>query len=372
MSRLLVVSTCGTSLLTNLAREDQSGQLSQLVINHANQPAAENLPPDERQKLKTLLERAKNELSEADSSRQRKLSAELNGLQLLRREQGADTQYQHWLITSDTWLGRGAGECIAAALEKQHEQTVLKDIKGLRTNDPINFREGVAELARLCAQEINGMRKGGWRVVFNLTGGFKAVQGFMQALGMRYADDIVYVFERTDALLHIPRLPAELDALEILRRHQQVFRRLAANLAVAPEDVMEMPETLYDRVEDVVDLSVWGHALWNEAKDRLLEEKLWPPVSEKLQFGDKFEKSVESVCAAQPDRLRLVNERLLQLARHLEEPAYNPKSLNFKALQGKHPPWTHECYAWTDRDAKRLYGHFEDGVFVLDQLGNHL
>jgi hypothetical protein len=30
------------------------------------------------------------------------------------------------------------------------------------------------------------------------------------------------------------------------------------------------------------------------------------------------------------------------------------------------------CDAWSDGDAKRLFGHYEDEVFVLDRLGDAL
>lgn len=366
----LIVTTCGTSLLTNLASDDTN--LRKLTIAHANTEEPDHLPADARERLDDLIAKADRELTEGDQARKRQLSAEMNGLLLLQRELPKQDQRIHWLVASDTWLGRGAAACVARALERLGEKAEIKSIRGLRTDALVPFRSGVTELARLCAEDIKGMRDGGRRIVFNLTGGFKAVQGFMQALGMLYADDIVYVFERTDTLLHIPRLPVELDALRIVREHQYVFRRLAADLPVTPEQVAGMPETLYERADDIILLSVWGEALWHEAKKTLLEEKLWAPVSDKLRFGEGLEKSVESACWHQPDRLRIVNERLLDLARYLEGDNRNLSRLDFKKLKGKHSRWTHECDAWSDRDARRLYGHFEDGVFVLDELGRHL
>lgn len=75
-----------------------------------------------------------------------------------------------------------------------------------------------------------------------------------------------------------------------------------------------------------------------------------------------------------PDRLRHVNERLDQLARRLEEgEIYNPDSLDFKPLRGgPHKGSTHECDAWADEGAKRLFGHFEGGCYVLDRLDKKL
>ncbi|MFM7559507.1 MAG: hypothetical protein ACKO5O_05535, partial [Cylindrospermopsis raciborskii] len=75
------------------------------------------------------------------------------------------------------------------------------------------------------------------------------------------------------------------------------------------------------------------------------------------------------------DRLILINERIDQLAKNLESGGeYNVSSLDLKALKGnpRRPP-IHEIDAWSDQDAKRIFGHFESGNhFVLDKLDSGL
>ena len=44
-----------------------------------------------------------------------------------------------------------------------------------------------------------GYRQSHYRVVFNLVGGFKSLQGYMNTLGMFYADEIIYIFEAPTA-----------------------------------------------------------------------------------------------------------------------------------------------------------------------------
>lgn len=69
----------------------------------------------------------------------------------------------------------------------------------------------------------------------------------------------------------------------------------------------------------------------------------------------------------------LINQRIDQLEKHLNDPSYNPRSLDFKSLKGKSmKPSTHEADAWSDQDAKRIFGHFERDVFVLDKLDKGL
>ena len=360
----LVLSTCGTSLLTNLA----GGQRG-LVTKHANARAPEEVPEADRDVLAALVQKVDDTLREASAGEYAEYSAELNGLLLYYEgclDRGRDT---HWLIATDTWLGTATAEALARVLEEAGHIVEVKRIGDLRTDSLEEFRCAMAELARLCAREVRGYREAGWRVVFNLTGGFKSVQGFMQVLGMLYADESVYVFERTRELLRLPRLPISLDARGLVRSHQRLFRRLAAGLPVPAADVESVPDTLIMELDGQVTLSVWGEVVWAEAGHDLLEERLWEPMDDKLRFGPGFE---ETVSGYDKDRIRQVNQRLMQLARHLHEGSYNPRALDFKQLAVPHGASTHECDAWADQDARRMFGHFDGGVFVLDALGKAL
>lgn len=360
----LIVSTCGTSLLTNVAGERRS-----LVTRHANATKAEAVPLDERKELMALIDEMQRALRNADRSGQERMSAELNGLLRLydgRLDGSSDT---HWLIATDTWLGEVTARAIGEVLDQAGHTTTIKRISDMRTNNLAEFRNAMSELARLCAQEVRGMREGGWRVVFNLTGGFKSVQGFMQALGMLYADESVYVFERTSELLRLPRLPITLDADVLVRGHQRVFRRLAVGLPVSATESATVPDTLLMEIDGQVALSVWGDVVWAEAGDQLLSERLWESVDEKVRFSDQL---AAEVSACSRDEVRQVNQRLAEVARHLHEPGYNPRRLDFKKLKGAHGCWTHECDAWAQGGAKRLFGYFDGGVFVVDALAKGL
>jgi CRISPR/Cas system-associated protein Csm6 len=66
-------------------------------------------------------------------------------------------------------------------------------------------------------------------VVFNLTGGFKSVQGFLQAISSFYADETIYIFQFSSELLQIPRLPIKLDTQGIIDENLTIFRRLGLN-----------------------------------------------------------------------------------------------------------------------------------------------
>jgi putative CRISPR-associated protein (TIGR02619 family) len=363
MRKTLMLSTCGISLLTNLAQERQ------LVVRHANARTAGEVPSQDRIALQQLLARAEQTILQASPDQQRQLSAELSGVLGYYSSRPNAPSDEHWLITTDTWLGVACAEIVAQVLQKAGHLASARCIRDLRTNSLEEFRCAMPELVKLCDQEVEAYRKGHWKVVFNLTGGFKIVQGFMQALAMRYADVTIYVFEGTDQLLQVPRLPPDLDHQAILLSHHRVFRRLAVGLPISQKDARSMPETLLLEVNGQLGLSVWGDVIWDQGKRMLLGERLWEPVDAKLRFGPHFEKSVSGL---PKDRLFIVNERLAELARHLNDPSYNPKSLDFKKLSHKVGSRTHECDAWADMGSKRLFGYFDKGTFVVDALDEGL
>lgn len=364
----LIVSTCGTSLLTNNA----SAELRKLLTDFANYPKAENLPAESRQCIQDHLDRRNTEFAqEADLRRLADLSAELNGVIRFYDGHLGRSRDQHVLLVTDTWLGESTARIVAAVLERYGHLTEVKRVADLRTDDPDGFRWAMSDLVAWCAETLKGYRAAGYRVVFNLTGGFKSVQGFMQALGMVYADESVYVFERTEHLLRLPRLPVQLDSEAILRSHLAVFRRIAAGLVVREDEVAAVPESLLNVLDGQVTFSPWGELVWQEAYRPVYSAGLLHSISPKVRYSNAFQGSVENLTA---DRMRQINERIDQLARCLEAgESYNPPSLDFKPLQGG--PFkgsTHECDAWADQDAKRLFGHYQDGCYVLDRLDKGL
>lgn len=364
----LIVSTCGTSLLTNNVAPD----LRNLLTDFANQSRSEDVPTEQRQRIQQHLDARREEFKrETELKHLMDLSAELNGVIRFYGGNPGIARDQHVLLATDTWLGESTARIVADVLECHGHHVEVKRVRDLRTDDPDSFRWAMSDLVAWCAETVGGYRNAGYRVVFNLTGGFKSVQGFMQALGMIYADESVYVFERTEQLLRLPRLPVQLDSEAILRRHLTVFRRIAAGLPVQETEVADVPESLVNALDGQAVFSPWGELVWREARRAVYGTGLLEPITSKLCHGPQFQRSLEGLT---PDRLRHINERLDQLARRLEQgETYNPRSLDFKPLQGAgHKGSTHECDAYADEGAKRLFGHFEDWRYVVDRLDKGL
>ncbi len=370
MKPKFVLSLCGTSLLTNGA----TGYERALITRHANVKDEQDIKHEERESLRARIDHVYSTLQEAAEHQITDMSAELNALYKLYDGQlGQAVNDQHWLLCTDTWLGKQTGKLIQEQLERRGISSVqICQPTDLRTEELLTFQSALSDLVKWCDETIEPCRSS-CHIVFNLTGGFKSIQGFLQTLAMFYADEAIYVFESGTELLRIPRLPIRLDTDDVVRQHLHVFRRLAKGLGLDEQcqldDIDAIPETLLLRLDNDVDLSLWGDLVWKQTYKDVYGEKLWPSPSKKIIYGEKFEASVASL---PPDRIGQVNSRLDQLAVHLERGGHNLSSLDFKPLKGRIKNYTHELDAWADQDAKRMYGRLENGVFTVEVLDEAL
>ena len=292
---------------------------------------------------------------------------------MLCDEEPADPRDHHVLLCTDTWLGEQTGAIVEGWLRANGFQLVeVRRQADLQTKNLQLFQSALSDLVHTLGSEIEDFRQRQYRILFNLTGGFKSVQGFLQTLGNLYADETLYVFEAPGSpLLRIPRLPVKMIAPDAVRSHLQVFRRLANGLPVPAPELTGVPETFLLRIDEQVTLSPWGAVVWEEVRKKLYSKQVWPAPTERIGFGDSFLKTV----VAQPeDRLVNLNDKLDKLAVFLEDNQQRSlQSLELKPLKGNpKPPSTHEFDAWADRDAKRVFCHREGTKLVLDRLDSAL
>lgn len=369
----LVLSPVGTSLLTNQA----SPALRAEISRYANAVRIEDVPESLRRQIQAIcLERVAT-LSRAENAVLTRASAELNGLiRYLKRDPEQQTagarRTELLLLCTDTWIGRQAGEAIREVLNGMGLNARIEpEIVGLRTNDLDEFRVAMTELVGWCAEHLVQYRRSGYRVAFNLTGGFKSIQGFLQTLSLFYADESIYIFESGGELLFLPRLPVRLLAEEHVRDHLRCFRRLGMALSVTQADLAGVSDILLFRMDGQAVLSEWGRLMWEQAKPQLYSERLWESPSLSVQFESAFANCGRKL---KPDRLQELNGKVDLLARFQESGRRdNPRSLHVHALQNpSKAPSTHLCYAWSDQAADRLYLHFDEERLIVDSLGRHL
>lgn len=361
-----ILSPCGTSLLTNGASSEER----ELLNRYSNSKSKEEIGND-AEKLQQILFQRKKMLDKSDQKMIGKMSAELNAILKIYQGNLSDgSRDHHVLLCTDTWLGEQAAEMAGGWMRCKGLTVDIWRQRDLQTADISSFQMALAEIVKWCEETLPGWRQANYQIVFNLTGGFKSVQGFLQTLAMFYADESVYVFESSKELLKIPRLPIQIDNEATLEKFVTAFRRLAMNLRVTEADVERIPETMLMIVDGQPGLSPWGEIVWRRSKEALYRKDIHPSPSDWIVYGVNFTKSIAGISH---DRIGEINKKIDDLAVSLEN-GHQLNSLDLKKLKGNpRPGSTHELDAWSDQDAKRIYGHYDaENRFVLDSLDKAL
>lgn len=220
--RRVIMSTIGTSLLTNQIDRNNTAEKNWygLLRDSANKRETEIENERVIEILLTLHERANNKLKTAEIASVRRLSAELNGIYGIynnKLERGKEDV--HILIATDTEQGKITAEIVKSYLQNNGiVNSSIYSPPGLSTASTTAFTEGIDELITWFKQNITSYQKD-YKICFNLVGGFKSLQGYLNTIGMFYADEIIYIFEGIGAeLITIPRLPINIDR-EALKPH---------------------------------------------------------------------------------------------------------------------------------------------------------
>jgi putative CRISPR-associated protein (TIGR02619 family) len=264
MKQRVVLSTIGTSMLTNAA----DPLLKHEIISRANEREAE-CAPEFLMRLQQLEDTLLELLSKGDSATLKRASAELNALLAFYEANQTDGTDTHLLIATDTCVGRLTNRIVEAYLKSKGFNTISYPVPELNTRSKASFDAGIKNLLLFLDQNIPRFAASNYEVVFNLTGGFKSLQGFLNTIGTFYADKIVYIFESGE-LISIPKLPIAIDQALFAER-QGDFLRLAADWFLDEQTVDGIPETMLFQVDkNAYGLSNWGLLTWNAIKHKVL------------------------------------------------------------------------------------------------------
>ncbi len=367
VKRKFVLTTVGISLFLNSAEsEDWRRRLIQL----SNETAVEKeiATRIEEQSLRVL-----EILRQNDIKKNRDVSAELNGLYGFYNDQLSQARGDvHWLIATDTYLGRQAAKVVEAFLHEQGLNCNVYTPPDLSTSEPRTFSTGIKNLIRWCEETIPGYRETQYHVAFNLTGAFKSLQGYLNIAGMFYADEIVYIFETGQRLLSIPRLPLRVDT-DILREYRLELALMAQGRIHREEQVSGIPAGMLDvDQKGNVLLSDWGTIVWNRARQTLLGDDLIP--FPRLQYTESFRRDFKQASSAERAELQ---EVLAKVSALLEDHNGNTSALKQDGgLQ-------YDVYTNQKSKDGRPIGHFrvsqsrrvsctaEDGALRLRRYGEH-
>jgi len=363
----IIICPVGTSILTNGAEPSAK----KLLLDYANTKRREDIPPADAVKLDKVIDDRMAKLKFMNGETAKKASAELHSLLILFGEEAPAPNDVVYLVPTHTYIGRRASELISSYIGKLRVEIKLMEIPSLQTRSSEDLRSAFSLLVREIVSLHEAYKPMGARFIFNLTGGFKTVVGFLQTLATLYADETVYIFESESELMRVPKLPFSLRAEDYIVNQVELWRRLEMGLPVNQELAGTLPGTLYYRIDDSFMLSEYGEFIWLSLKSDLFSERIYPPPTGKARLGERFQSSVQNLNPSQ--KLKL-NRRIDDLSKYLESPRQDMlKSLSFKAIGKSQGASTHEFYAWSDEGAKRVYCHYDVyGTLILDELGEHL
>ena len=362
--RTLTVSTCGTSTLTN----GESPADKKFLYDKAD-CRKEDFSPEELSRVDGIVSAKLDKMLNASLGETRGLSAELNGfIGFYGGGAGLDEarQDEHYLIHTDTYLGHSAAELLRLWAENRKITMNLVPVEDLRIGNVEDFQMGINNLVQWCADTIPGYRSQGYRVVFNPIGGFKALQGYMQTLGMFYADETIYIFETSNELLRIPRIPADFNA----QARQSVLDnfvkfRLMQKESLDRSECAGIPETLLDILDGRCSLSAWGRVIFEDVQHSAYSGKLLEPLSERIVITQKVYDIAKFMM---PDRIMRLNQAVDKLSRQIDKGEFL-RSCNFRPLiDDPHPPSTHEFNLWPDMGGWRGFCHWEGRKLIIDDI----
>ncbi|MCT7971069.1 CRISPR-associated protein [Laspinema sp. D5] len=250
----------------------------------------ENLSEEVKQIITTLKERAIAQLEAGKIQTIRGASAELNGIYGIYQEELTQGKEDiHYLIATDTAQGFTTAEIVQTFLQQKGINNIsIYTPSGLSTASTTDFSEGIDELIVWLQNQIPPLRKD-YKIYFNLVGGFKSLQGYLNTIGMFYADEIIYIFEGEGSeLITIPRLPIAID-IAAIEPHTVKLALMDAGAGLPPEQATDVPESLLGTFNDKRVLSTWGKLIWEQSKNKLLSQKLleFPGIEYKDSFrGD--------------------------------------------------------------------------------------
>jgi putative CRISPR-associated protein (TIGR02619 family) len=361
----ILISTCGTSILTNLDRAKGREWLHRMT----NDP----VPTDEAYDFVAKIE---TEFQTLTGNALHRASAELAAIGAIRPRLSGPIH--HLLVHSDTFFGEETAKMVQTNLRQQGEVAQLVGATGLRTNDLSAFRAAVPALtSTLVDQWLLPFPERNHRVVFNLTGGFKALLAYLQTLALLHGRDSFVLFEGSSEPMLIPALPICLDRDLLLQRDATLFRRMQAGFDVETADYPNMPIALTEPHGRHVKLSAWGEAVWSSLKEQALGHRPAEPLVPQLRVDKELANSFSGFPLV---RRIQTNEALDRFSHYLHRRIVDgnlsyqlPDSTALKQFTSpQEPGMTHELYAWNDGDAGRVLLRKEGDTYVAFKLRKHL
>jgi len=359
-----ILTSCGLSLLTNFLR-DNFNILPKEVYKFSNLKKTE-VEKDFLALIDKAVEKLKNQIKKYSNEELRKLSAELNALISFYNGE-FNNKDMHYLFVTDTYLGEVVVDILKDFLISKGLQVQKFIAKDLNTSSLEEFEMALSDVIKDLSEDFEGYKSSGYEIIFNLTGGYKSVNSFLQTMATLWADKSIYIFESSNELLEIPKLPLKLDN-EIFDKYFEIFKKLEENGVFNEEELKNIPSSLYIKIDKNYGLSSWGAIVWEKYKNEYMKKNLIPLI-DNVKFSKEFLKDFEKL---NPSEKYQINKTLQKLENYILKNE-NLKSLRYHSLSGEiAQKYSHEFYPFDGNDSRRVFCNEENNKIILEKIDDHL
>ncbi|MBE8233045.1 MAG: putative CRISPR-associated protein [Endozoicomonadaceae bacterium] len=358
-----ILTTCGLSILTN----GLNGIFTpKEIFQHANH-SKDEIDKDVLAKFDREIEKLKQKITTFDHNKLKKLSAELNAL-LSYYDNHFDTSHVYRLLHTDTYLGKKTADIIEYYLRSQGVNVTTYTATDLKTANLEALQLALSDVVKELSEEIEGYRNNDYKIVFNLTGGFKGINSFLQTMASLYADESIYIFETGDELLRIPRMPIKIDEM-IFEKNIKHFRALDIGIDINPKKLENIQKTLINKVDNEYTLSAWGEIVWQKYKISYYGKNGLDSLTGKIEYSDSFSKDFTQLSKKEKYQL---NKSIDALEKYIAKKV-NLQSFRYHKLTGKIAKhYSHEFYPFDGNDSRRCYCNEKGGKIILERIAAHL
>lgn len=276
-----IITTVGTSLFTNLIEDNQNDQNYKRLKDKPHADWNSNTSYIKELKKK-ILSKTNNETD----------SAELQSLAKIRTK--IQENIEVYLIATDTILSRLACEVLQEKIPSilnnrvtVHFNPELDVISGLQVKNREKFqKEGLVNLLN----RIEKIASGYWQnLIFNITGGYKAVIPYLTILAQVHSVVSYYTFQDSNEdkfeLLEIPNLPLSIQE-ELFNKYLEEFANLESENTISKDgfqfEFLQDANSCLETVDNLVSLNPLGLFLWRKYKEKFFifysPDEVWDKI----------------------------------------------------------------------------------------------
>ncbi|MCX8029869.1 MAG: putative CRISPR-associated protein [Brevinematales bacterium] len=259
-----LITTVGTSIFENYVKLTKDASIKD-TIDHLSTQTYYDQQGNSRESSETMRTNVvRNKLKQyiQKQSSLDSISAELKSIsKIIDIElKNGEREFLIYLLSSDTLSGRLASELVEKALHQTYDNNSkgveirkieVKVIQHLQVIDQKKFNRGMANLI----SEVYSIVEEYWdNVIINITGGYKSSIPFLTILGQLNGCDIYYIYENTDTLIKIPKMPISSKCFDICKidRYYSYFEKLDKGLDDRGEIAKILSSSFYEDFSFVV------------------------------------------------------------------------------------------------------------------------